>query len=242
MTKKKVFTGGIVIAVLALMLFMAGISFAGNLEPSAAPAPTMKTLEQIYIKLVKICEKTTGCTYTAGDGVCDRTLGETCSNSVADCPCLATICGDGTCNGTETTASCAADCTSRFTVLTDSPYNGVVVRDNSTSLVWERSTDPTGRNWYDANTYCSNLTLGGKDDWYLPAKDELFSLVDTTQTNPSLPLGHPFQNVQSGYYWSSTIVADNPNFALDVDFINGNVLSNLRNIAPLYVRCVRGGQ
>ncbi len=33
--------------------------------------------------------------------------------------------------------------------------------------------------------------------------DELSSLVDTTQ-NPTLPLGHPFDNVRSYAYWTGT--------------------------------------
>jgi hypothetical protein len=36
----------------------------------------------------------------------------------------------------------------------------------------------------------------------LPSIAELLSLVDTTQSNPALPLVHPFSGLQS-IYWSS---------------------------------------
>jgi len=43
-----------------------------------------------------------------GDGTCNGT--ETCSNCPADCGACAPVCGDGTCNGTETCSSCQTDC------------------------------------------------------------------------------------------------------------------------------------
>ena len=47
--------------------------------------------------------------------------------------------------------------------------------------------------------------------------------MDPTQTDPALPEGHPFSNVQSSYYWSSATCADVPDGAWDVYFYNGNV-------------------
>ena len=43
-----------------------------------------------------------------GDGTCDAT--ETCSGCPADCGNCAAVCGDGACNGGETCSTCAADC------------------------------------------------------------------------------------------------------------------------------------
>lgn len=47
MSKKKKAVWGVVIMVVALTLFVPGVSVAGSLEPSTAPASTMKTLDQI---------------------------------------------------------------------------------------------------------------------------------------------------------------------------------------------------
>ena len=63
--------------------------------------------------------------------------------------------------------------------------------------------------------------MGGRGGWRLPAFNELSSLVDPTVQNvgvPQLPPGHPFQQVQPVSYWSDTQFADEPGFALVIDF------------------------
>jgi len=158
------------------------ITSAGSLEPSAAPAPTMKTLEEIYNRLDALAKRT------------------------------------------------------RFQVVLN---NGEAVLDNNTGLVWEGSTNPTTRNMTGAGTYCSNLILAGKDDWRLPSLDELNSLVDVTQTNPALPLGHPFTNVQYYNYWSSTPESAYSGLIANIDFSNGWLWFGDPSSTMLYVRCVR---
>ena len=44
----------------------------------------------------------------------------------------------------------------------------------------------------------------GYTDWRLPSVRELQGLVDSSRSNPALPVGHPFTSVQFGYYWSAT--------------------------------------
>ena len=79
------------------------------------------------------------------------------------------------------------------------------VTDNNTGLTWSKNANlHEWRTWQESKDYCSGLTLGGHSDWYLPALHELYSLIDLTTTNPALPLGHPFTNVQPYWYWSST--------------------------------------
>jgi len=48
----------------------------------------------------------------------------------------------------------------------------------------------------------------GHSDWRLPNRRELHSLTDFSQSNPALPPGHPFINVQNNVYWSSTTQVD----------------------------------
>ena len=44
----------------------------------------------------------------------------------------------------------------------------------------------------------------GYQDWHLPNRNEIYSLIDFSQYNPALPSGHPFTDVQLDVYWSST--------------------------------------
>jgi hypothetical protein len=70
---------------------------------------------------------------------------------------------------------------------------------------------------------------------------ELASLVDPSiRTGPTLPLGHPFINVEMDAYWSATTIAGNPNSAWLVFFDTGKVLSGFKTIT-FHTWCVRGG-
>ena len=106
--------------------------------------------------------------------------------------------------------------------------NGTVT-DNLTGLIWLKDancTDAVGGitrdggllNWSSALAWCNNLAHGRcgltdaseRGDWRLPNIIELKSLVDHSRHDPDLPGGHPFTNVQSVWYWSST---SNPVYA-----------------------------
>jgi hypothetical protein len=71
--------------------------------------------------------------------------------------------------------------------------------------------------------------------------EELATLVDPTVSNPSLPSGHPFTNVQLSLYWSATpAFASDTSYAWFVFFSNGFV--NTRVKTDTYsVWCVRAG-
>ena len=114
------------------------------------------------------------------------------------------------------------------------------VLDKETGLVWEKSPDTTLRIWSDAVYYAYNKNVGGRGGWRLPTVEELRSLVDPTQSNPALPSGHPFINVQSDYYWSSTTSVSTTSSAWDVSFGNGGVDFGVKS-NDYYVWCVRGG-
>jgi hypothetical protein len=113
-----------------------------------------------------------------------------------------------------------------------------IVADNETGLQWQDNESVT-KTWQDAIDYCEDLTLGSYDDWRLPNRNELDSLVDDTRYSPSL--SPVFKFFASDAYWSSTTPANRSYYACFVDFSlgsqgNGNRYSNY------YVRCVRAGQ
>jgi hypothetical protein len=123
--------------------------------------------------------------------------------------------------------------------------NGTVT-DARTGLVWLKNANPCGyKNWYDAGTYCANLTSGqaGLTDgsvagqWRLPSKEELEGIgtdppaiweSGTPSVVWTMP-GAPFTNVQSPYYWSGShyVSSSNIDCAWYVYMSNGNVNGNL---------------
>lgn len=127
----------------------------------------------------------------------------------------------------------------RFVVLKQ--FNCEAVLDKETQLVWEKSPSTDTMTWNDAVTYCYNLNLGGRGGFRLPTVEELRTLVDPNQTDPALPTGHPFVNVQSTYYWSATTDASGTANALNVTFFYGTVLGYDKAFFSRNVWCVRGG-
>ncbi len=173
-----------------LSLFMFSIpAFAGDLNPGAPPAPTMKTLDQI-----------------------------------------------------PPTWDQALTSSERFKLV----LGGAGVLDKETGLVWEQSPGTVTYTWdwsgNNAAYSCINKAVGGRKGWRLPSLQELASLLDTSVSGtPKLPIGHPFTNVQSSYYWSATTFADGPAVAWSVDIASG-LVSTFNKIAAYPVWCVRGGQ
>jgi len=136
---------------------------------------------------------------------------------------------------------------SRFTVLSD--FNKEAVLDKETGLVWQQSPgDARDRNptetWLQAQWICNTRTVGNRKGWRLPTLQELASLVDPTQSNPALPSGHPFTNVQvpSSKYWSASTRALTPTAAWLVRFSDGDVSVGIKANKAFHVWCVRGGQ
>jgi hypothetical protein len=128
---------------------------------------------------------------------------------------------------------------SRFTIL--SAFGNAAVRDDETGLVWEKTLETTEVSWSDARAACADKDVGGRKGWRLPSIFELASLMDLSmRTGPTLPLGHPFTNVQMDVYWSATTVAGNTNSAWIVFFDTGKVLHAFKTIT-FHAWCVRGG-
>ena len=102
-------------------------------------------------------------------------------------------------------------CSSGFTDNGDG-----TVTDNLTGLIWLKNAACFGpRTWAQALSDCNGLASGScgltdsssAGDWRLPNINELRSLFDPNLGSPYLPAGHPFTNVQSTIYWSSTTYA-----------------------------------
>jgi hypothetical protein len=120
----------------------------------------------------------------------------------------------------------------------DTSTPGVAV-DRVTGLSWQRAILPDNLDWQQAKLACSCLVLGGHDDWRLPSRIELVSLVDFTRQEPALdPVVFP--DTPHEWFWSSSVVAGtDPPAAWYVAFFDGDThYAGLE--VPYRVRCVRG--
>jgi len=126
---------------------------------------------------------------------------------------------------------------------------GIMVQDNVTALIWEVKTDDGGvqdkdntYNWSAAIAYCEDLLLGGYNDWRLPSREELRSIVDYSipYPGPTIDTSY-FPNCVSSYYWSSTPYAYYADSAWSVNFGYGYDDRDDES-SSRYVRCVRAGQ
>lgn len=129
----------------------------------------------------------------------------------------------------------------RFVLLAG--FNNDAVRDNNTGLVWEKSPQTTTTTtWNGARFTCINKNVGGQKGWRLPSIPDLASLIDPSVAppGPTLPSGHPFQNVQSAGYWSATTRAEDSSDAWFVYFGIGFVDSDSKTHTG-HAWCGRGG-
>jgi hypothetical protein len=219
----------IVLATIAVFMttaiFLPGLVRAGDLEPSAPPGATMKTLDEIYNKLETIDTK-----LEPGGDPCEP-------------------CGEAPVPKTGQTGSYAAgdDGDLEKGVAWPDPrftdHGDGTVTDNLTGLMWTKNADMYGqRTWAEALSDCAGCTEGGYNDWRLPNVRELQSLIDYGQYDPALPDNHPFDPVQSSYYWSSSTYANATGLAWYVSLYVGGYVNYNGKGSGSYVWCVRGGQ
>jgi hypothetical protein len=115
---------------------------------------------------------------------------------------------------------------------------GGTVHDTRTQLTWQRTVSSTAYIWADAKTYCAGLgtSLGGTG-WRLPTLDELKTIVDDSQVNPSID-STVFPSTPPNRFWSSSPLAGSSSRAWVVVF-NIGLASNNDVSYQNSVRCVR---
>lgn len=112
---------------------------------------------------------------------------------------------------------------------------GEAVLDKQTGLTWARNAGiaKRGLTWQEAVKFCQDVEIGNRKGWRLPTKEELITLLDTSQSKPALPDGHPFKNVAGAGstttpYWTSTEYGDDSKSAWIVDFYVGIVADSIK--------------
>jgi len=113
-----------------------------------------------------------------------------------------------------------------------------VVSDPGTGLMWQRKAAPQQLAWADAEKYCACLQLAGRDDWHLPTRMELLTIVDWRRQEPSIDLA-VFPDTPNTWFWTSSLVAGEPQVAWYLSFMDGNTHEGDHD-REYGVRCVRG--
>ena len=164
---------------------------------------------------------TTGCDHSPQCPVCEGTLsalGRWCDQ------------GDGTVKDMTTGLVWLkkADWGGQYAFWVDT-MSGVNAQDRAAQL-WDGSP-------YEGTAGLSDGSVEG--EWRLPTKTELVGITVGTEYIRSTQM-YFFTGVQSGYYWSGTSYAVDPDYAWIVDMDDGNVNAGPKHF-HFYVWPVRGG-
>jgi hypothetical protein len=95
---------------------------------------------------------------------------------------------------------------------------GDLVEDQLTGLLWTQESNfaEFPLTWQDSLDFVANMNREkqfGFNDWRLPNRRELHSLLSFQNSRPALPADHPFKEVFQGWYWTSTSAAISPDHA-----------------------------
>jgi hypothetical protein len=114
-----------------------------------------------------------------------------------------------------------------------------VVIDLARGLMWSRAdVVPKGCNHATAEKACRELRLHGFDDWRLPTRAELLTLVDDTRHEPAIDTA-AFPSCKSNWYWTSTPCAWSSGCAWFVSFGYGYASLAPRGNGYAHARAVR---
>ena len=114
--------------------------------------------------------------------------------------------------------------------------NGTII-DNVTGLMWQQGVPAGTYTWEQSKAYCPTLNIAGRNDWRLPTRIELLSLVDYGRLAPSINTTY-FPSTQLSPFWSSSPYADSSSRAWYGDF-NSGTGAGFNTVDSHYVRCVR---
>jgi hypothetical protein len=134
--------------------------------------------------------------------------------------------------------------------------DGDNVLDRLSGLTWSSHASPLDfpLTWVEAMESIQQLnreTYLGYDDWRLPNRRELSSLINYARRDPALPENHPLENLFIGWYWSSTTAAIAPDHAWYVHTEGGRMFYGGKDQSfmvwpvrgqPLYNLLYRTGQ
>ena len=149
--------------------------------------------------------------------------------------------------------------------MTSNAPTWACVQDNTTGLMWEAKTTDGGTHeatktyaWYSTNYLTNGSDIGesksgqntdtlikqvntqklcGYQDWRLPNKAELDSIINYGTFSPAIDAQY-FANTQNGYYWTADSVANGTTSAWAINFRDGSESASYKG-SMYYARLVR---
>jgi hypothetical protein len=123
-----------------------------------------------------------------------------------------------------------------------------VVRDELTSLVWQRVMPDELQMLAQIDAACDDLELAGASDWRVPSRLELLSLVDFTALVPPAIDSQAFPGGphDDAPFWTSSPTADEAASGMSLvqhwvlSFYSGRLFTSGTKVVEGNVRCVRG--
>ncbi|MFQ5646135.1 MAG: DUF1566 domain-containing protein [bacterium] len=117
-----------------------------------------------------------------------------------------------------------------------------LVKDRILGLIWQIRGAESKMDWESARRYCRGLQIEGKNDWRLPTKEELASLIYRKGLD-DCPYIYPVFQVNCGWYWTGD--KRNGQSAWNVSFGSGQVYwshPDYDNVSVLAVRAISSAE
>jgi len=109
--------------------------------------------------------------------------------------------------------------------------------DRNTGLMWQRNVVANPSSFAGAKQACDQLALAGYDDWRLPSRIELVSILDLARVQPAIdPIAFP--QTPTDWFWTSSAAAGDGQAAWYVYFYFGYPKTDLVSNQFSW-RCVR---
>jgi hypothetical protein len=115
---------------------------------------------------------------------------------------------------------------------------GAVIEDAITGLTWQATVDATRRSLADAEAHCGALVLEGHDDFRVPSRLELVTLLASTRSPTIDPI---FEGTLAEYHWTRSLHPLRDTSASTAYFGAAEIVFALARDPSAVVRCVRGG-